>query len=223
MNKRRPKESPKKPWPTLDAMSQVYKSHLWGGESVDFYSGNGSHDLLIINPYIQSVLELLESLPCNLTILDLGCGDFNVGWNLVPHCNAYIATDIVPELIDRNKKIFKADNLCFKTLDIAKDEWPAADVIILRQVLQHLSNAEIALIVNKLDNYPFLLLTEHVPAERFDKNVDIISGQGTRLKKKSGVDLIAAPFNLKFKERAVIHECTSSISGGVIRTELFKF
>ena len=45
-----------------------------------------------------------------------------------------------------------------------------------------------------------MLLTEHIPDGKFHPNLDIISGQGIRLKKNSGLDLFSPPFNLKVKK-----------------------
>jgi len=64
---------------------------------------------------------------------------------------------------------------------------PKADCVILRQVLQHLSNEEIKNILAKLYNYKYLILTEHLPLRDFIPNEDIISGQGIRIKHNSGV------------------------------------
>ena len=44
-----------------------------------------------------------------------------------------------------------------------------------------------------------MILTEHLPDQEFTSNIDIISGQGIRLKKQSGVDVLAPPFNFKVK------------------------
>ena len=103
---------------------------------------------------------------------------------LVPYTQAYKAVDIVPELIAHNKELFKSKKLSFDTIDLAKDPLPEGDCSLLRQVLQHLSNAEIASIVNKLYAYRYVILTEHLPDQEFTPNIDIISGQGIRLKKK---------------------------------------
>ena len=67
--------------------------------------------------------------------------------NSLKYTKKYIAVDIVENLIERNKTLFKEDNLEFHCLDIVEDDLPKADCIILRQVLQHLSNAEIETIV----------------------------------------------------------------------------
>lgn len=189
----------KKPWPTKEVMKQIYEENLWGKGDSDFYSGTGSHDPDIVKPYLEAVTSFLDSFETPLVVCDLGCGDFNVGKNLVNHTKQYIGVDIVPELIERNKTTFKDSRLQFQCLDISKDELPKADCAIIRQVLQHLSNDEIQSIVAKLANYKYVLLTEHIPVFDYAPNKDIISGQGTRLKKESGVNLLSPPFNLKVK------------------------
>ena len=212
----------KKPWPTKDAMTQIYEMKLWGGTGFDFYSGSGSHDADIINPYLESIIAFFKTHTNNLTVCDLGCGDFNIGKQLTPYTQKYIAADIVESLIERNKQIYQADNLDFHCLDIAKDELPTGDCIILRQVLQHLSNLEITNAVKKLENYKYIILTEHIPLDPFIPNKDIISGQGIRLKQNSGVNLLEAPFNLKVKSQTLLNEYTLDNEKGRIVTTLYK-
>src|SRR5690606_16268068 len=104
-------KKPKTPWPTKRAMEQVYEMNFWGGNKAEFYSGEGSHLAEIVNPYIAAVTSFLTSFKNSLTVCDLGCGDLNVGKELVPHTKQYIAVDIVPSLIVHNKETFKAENL----------------------------------------------------------------------------------------------------------------
>ena len=212
----------KKPWPTKDAMNQIYEMNLWGGSEFDFYSGSGSHDIDIINPYLESIISFLEKHNKSLTVCDLGCGDFNIGKQLTQYAKKYIATDIVENLIERNKQIHIADNLEFHCLDIAKDELPVGDCIILRQVLQHLSNKEIKNVVEKLVNYKYIILTEHLPLGDFTPNKDIISGQGIRLKQNSGVNLLENPFNMKIKNETILSEYTLEPGKGRIVTILYE-
>lgn len=194
----------KKPWPTKATMTQIYEMKLWGGHAHDFYSGIGSHDPKIVLPFLDTVITFLKSFEIPLTVCDLGCGDFNIGKHLTGHTKNYIAIDIVEALIPRNKTLYQANNLEFHCLDIAKDELPQADCIILRQVLQHLSNIEIQNIIKQIQNYKYLILTEHIPTGNFVPNKDIISGQGIRLKQHSGVNLLAPPFNLKVRNENVL-------------------
>lgn len=211
----------KKPWPTKAVMNQIYEMKLWGGETFDFYSGTGSHTPNIINPYLDAVIHFLNAFPEPLTVCDLGCGDFNIGKHLVKHTKTYYAIDIVAPLINRNKQQFKAHNLEFHCLDIAKDEPPAADCVILRQVLQHLSNAEIQDILKRLNAYKYMILTEHVPLGNFTPNKDIISGQGIRLKQNSGVNLLEAPFNFQIKDQKHLGGYVLEDNKGRIVTTLY--
>jgi hypothetical protein len=214
-------KSKKKPWPTKKAMEQVYEMNLWGGKEFDFYSGEGSHNLELVTPYITIIKEFLLSFKTPITVCDLGCGDFNIGKKLVAHTEKYIAVDIVEKLIERNEKLFIIDNLQFHCLDVSKDKLPKADCVILRQVLQHLSNDEIQNVLNRVKVFKYLILTEHIPEKKFIPNKDIISGQGIRLKSQSGIDITKAPFNLIVKEEKQLLSLKLNNGEGVIKTTLF--
>lgn len=211
------------PWPTKKVMQQVYELNFWGGQNLDmFYSGEGSHESSLVEPYIKSIIDFLDGFKSPITLCDLGCGDFNIGKQIVNKVGLYHAIDIVPELIARNKQLFKFDNLKFQTLDISKDQLPQADCVIIRQVFQHLSNNEILDTITKLNTYNYVIITEHIPEGDFRPNIDIISGSGIRLTKKSGVDITKPPFNLKFKRKRVLLSLKSKNFGGIIITTLFE-
>ena len=211
----------KNSWPTKAAMEQVYELKLWGGNNSNFYSGSGSHEIEIVKPYITAVTSFLRSFKTPISVCDLGCGDFNVGKELVVYTKKYVAIDIVAPLIVFNKEKFKESNLEFHCLDIAVADLPLGDCAIIRQVLQHLSNAEVQAIVNKLINFKYLILTEHLPKVDFIPNKDIISGQGIRLKKKSGINLLVPPFNLKVKEEKQLIAYYLEPDKGVLVTTLY--
>jgi hypothetical protein len=211
-----------KPWPTKEAMEQVYELKLWGGSSSNFYSGIGSYHPEVVNPYIEVVISFLDSFKNELTLCDLGCGDFNVGKELVNYTTKYDAVDIVTSLIERNREKYRENHLEFHCLDIAIDELPSGDCALLRQVLQHLSNTEIQRIVSKLTDFEYIIVTEHVPEGDFIPNKDIISGQGIRLKKNSGVNLTLGPFNLKVKEETQLLSVILNGQKGTIVTTLYK-
>ncbi len=212
----------KQPWPTKDAMEQIYKKKLWGGNQFDFYSGSGSHNPKFVDPYIDAISFFLKSFENPISICDLGCGDFNIGQELVRYSKKYIAVDIVADLIERNKKMFQESNLEFQCLDISVDELPSADCALVRQVLQHLSNAEVQCIVEKLSDFKYVVLTEHIPEGDFIANTEIQSGQGIRLKKQSGINLLAAPFNFKVKREKQLLSVTASEYKGIIVTTLYE-
>lgn len=172
-------------------------------------------------------MNSLKYLTCSsfkspLRVCDLGCGDFNVGKELVKYTKMYVAVDIVTNLIEYNKGKFKEENLEFHHLDIAVDDLPSGDCAFLRQVLQHLSNDEVQSVVSKLTNFKYVILTEHLPEGDFVPNKEIISGQGIRLKKRSGLNLLAAPFNLKVKEEKQLLSVILNDGKEAIVTTLYK-
>ena len=211
----------KQSWPTKAAMSQIYEKNLWGGNPSEFYSGEGSHDPALVIPYINVISDFLQSFDTPLTICDLGCGDFNVGKELLEYAAHYYAVDIVPDLIEYNQAKFQASNITFHCLDVAIDELPTGDCALVRQVLQHLSNQEVQQILEKLSRYRYVIITEHLPSGDFEPNKDKISGQGIRLKQNSGIDVLAAPFHWKVKEAKELLSLELENGKGRIVTTLY--
>ncbi|WP_245603134.1 class I SAM-dependent methyltransferase [Maribacter antarcticus] len=212
----------KKPWPTKAAMEQVYALNLWGSNTAAFYSGVGSHNPDLINPYLEVLTSFLNSFRAPLVVCDLGCGDFNIGKELVRHTKNYIAVDIVPALIVHNKEKFNQERLEFQCLDIAGEDLPSGDCAVLRQVLQHLSNTEVFAVLRKLTDFKYVVLTEHLPEGDFIPNKDIISGQGIRLKKQSGINLTTPPFNFKVLFEKQLVSVPLKDEKGVIVTTLYN-
>ena len=212
----------KTPWPTKDAMTQIYKEHLWGGEEYEFYSGEGSHNPSITAPYLKAVGDFLKRFEIPLTVCDLGCGDFNIGYQLLPFCKEYHGVDIVENLIEHNKKICIDEKVTFHCLDISDAPLPKADCVLIRQVLQHVSNTEVQRVLDKLYSYTYVILTEHIPEGDFIPNKDIISGQGIRLKVKSGLDVTKNPFIFHFSSQEQLVNIPLQHNKGKIVTTLFK-
>ena len=152
----------------------------------------------------------------------MGCGDFVVGSKIRPLCGLYIACDIVAPLIEYNKNKYQKLNVDFRTLNLNSDNLPSADVVFIRQVLQHLSNSDIKNIIPKLaQNYKYLVLTEHLPiTENFIHNLDMDTGPNLRLELDSGVVLTSPPFNLEVEDKKIMFEVP--LRGGVVTTTIYK-
>lgn len=188
--------------------SEIYAKAMWGkaNNSDAFCSGHGSHLPTHVAPYVAAVSDFLHTFDPPLNVVDLGCGDFNVGRQIRQHCSEYVACDIVPELIERNKATFGDLNVDFRVVDIIEDPLPTGDVVIIRQVLQHLSNEHIRQVVKKLHGYSYLILTEFIPEGEFTPNVDQPTGAFSRLARgiPSGIVLTRKPFSLRVKSERTI-------------------
>jgi hypothetical protein len=189
----------------VDVFSKIYKEKRWGG-GADYFSGHGSHLQDHVDPYVTALSEFLGQFPKLLNVVDLGCGDFNVGRQIRGKAANYIACDIVPDLIKRNRQIYSELNVDFRILDMTQEDLPKGDVVLIRQVLQHLSNADIKRVIERLHGYKYLVLTEYVPHGEFIQNIDHITGSYSRLARgiPSGVVLTAPPFNLQVKSEKLI-------------------
>mgnify|MGYP006077078395 CR=1 FL=1 len=207
--------------------SKVYNEHLWKDKNhqdknFKFFSGSGSHEAKIINPYIRVVSEFLKTLN-KPVVVDAGCGDFNVGINFIDLVSKYYAFDIFEDLIKLNKENFKFQNLIFEKKDIIKDFLPSADILFVRQVLQHLDNESIKKFMRNVENkYNFLIITEHMPDQTFTPNLDKISGGF--MGNFSGVILDKNPFNINYITKKELLEVPAGQkkSDGVIKTFLYQ-
>jgi len=205
-----------------EVFATVYREGLWGATADGEYcSGTGSHEDAIVRPYLAGVRAFLAEFPGLSVGVDLGCGDFHVGSQLVGSFREFIAVDVVPELIERNAREFRHPHTSFRCIDIVGEELPRADVAFLRQVLQHLSNAQVVAVVPKLYQYRWLVVTEHLPSSlSFQANRDKPIGPGVRERFGSGLVLTAPPFNLRASEQRQL--CTVACSAGTIQTIAYR-
>jgi hypothetical protein len=208
-----------------EIFTNVYQNKLWGAASLEnespFYSGPGSSDPQIVDPYVETVKRFFATLPTKKKAVDLGCGDFRVGSRIIDSFDSYTACDVVPELVDFNKNYWRHLPVEFLVVDLVKDEIPTGDVLILRQVLQHLSNDDISKFTQSIPRgFSYLLLTEHLPSENdFLANRDKVSGTDIRLGSGSGVVLTQPPFNMTFKSETTLLSVPQF--GGSIVTTLY--
>lgn len=149
----------------------IRERSFWpGSESV---SGAGSgreqtHRLQVELPRLLAEFEV----EC---ILDLPCGDFTWMQDIRLPVKTYIGGDIVPEIIKENRRRFAAPGRRFEVLDLTTDHLPAADVLLCRDALVHLSFADIRAALTNIarSDVAYLLATTFPECS---KNEDITTG-----------------------------------------------
>jgi SAM-dependent methyltransferase len=176
--------------------TDIYKNKGWGRGDRDFCSGSGSNDT-VARPYASLVMNFVRENRIQ-SIVDLGCGDFRVGSILRVDGVKYIGIDVVSELIALNTSKYADSAISFRRLDIIEDDLPEADLCLIRQVLQHLSNPQILAITHKLSKYKYVIVTEHYPPDggQTTPNIDKVPGADTRLLDGSAVYLEEPPFSM---------------------------
>jgi SAM-dependent methyltransferase len=135
------------------------------------------------------------------SIVDLGCGDFAIGKQIVEASGArYTGIDIVPELIEHHKNTVRDRRVNFRCADITNDMLPTADLCLVRQVLQHLSNDEIMKALMNLRTFSRVLISEDVPGRPKSFNRDKPHGPDVRSYYGSGVYIERPPFSCTVRE-----------------------
>lgn len=181
--------------------SDIYKTNTWGSNgTAQFYSGSGS-DEKYASPYVSIVVNFIKQHGVK-QVVDLGCGDFRIGKAIVDATGVdYTGVDVVDELVDYNNKTFGTKNIRFKSLNIVRNALPQGDLCLIRQVLQHLSNQDIAAVLKKTAKFKHLIVTEHLPnLEHPVPNLDKFPDGDIRYSKGSGIYLDLPPFNRTVKE-----------------------
>jgi hypothetical protein len=182
--------------------TEIYDKNYWGkaDDGNKYYSGSGTSDANS-KLYIDFLITLIKKNNIK-TLFEIGCGDFTIMKKVLEKSNTnYIGADVVKKLVVDLNEQSKRETIQFIHIDAIKDEYPVAELCVIRQVLQHLNNHQIAVILEKTKKFKYVLVTEHLPLNPIIKNGDKNMGGYIRLqnKKTSGVYLEAEPFNLTTK------------------------
>lgn len=123
------------------------------------------------------------------SVVDYGCGDWQFS-KLVDWGGAqYLGLDVVDSLIKHHTEAYSSDHVKFQSVDSIPDQLPHADLILLKDVLQHWPNQAILSFMAKIEYYKFALITNCVNPEGQTDNRDIHEGDFRYL------DLTKPPFN----------------------------
>jgi hypothetical protein len=184
--------------PLADAFDRVYAQGVWGS-GTDQPSGSGSYGRWA-DEYVAYVRSLVERERLR-TAVDVGCGDFHVGARLCDLFDRYDAIDVSRVIVDRNRERFRhLTHVQFAALDATREPLPPADLIMIRQVLQHLSNAQIEAVLRNAEAAArrLIVVAEHGLAAGAVSayNVDLgTHSPSTRLALRSCVRIDRPPFD----------------------------
>jgi SAM-dependent methyltransferase len=176
------------------SFTQIYEKDTWGS------SGPGSDPTTTIG--YRAFLQKFIAMNPIATITDIGCGDWQSSRLLNLTDISYVGYDVVPKVVERNKRLYGKKGVDFMAMPNDVGDIPGSDLLLMKDVLQHLSNAEIK---NFSDNvfpkFKFCLITNsfgkintnatEISWMKARQNVDIESGAFRCL------DLLREPYNLK--------------------------
>lgn len=168
--------------------NRIYAEGTWGkGVMGKGTSGSGS-TLEITREYRAYVEDFMKKHAVK-SVVDAGCGDWSFSSAMDWGDATYLGIDIASDVIEAVRKKHEKGKIKFQVGDITED-LPAADLLISKDVLQHLSNELIhKFIKNNLrkGKYKWVILTN----DRSSENRDISNGEYRM------IDLAASPFEVK--------------------------
>jgi SAM-dependent methyltransferase len=168
--------------------NEIYETGFWAkGADGKGTSGTGS-TMEITKEYRAFIGEFIKSHGVK-SVVDAGCGDWEfssaVDWNHV----RYLGIDISTTVIDDVKRKYESKTVKFKVGDVT-ESLPPADLLVCKDVLQHLPNALIKKFIRnnlKKGKYKWAIITN----DRGPDNPDAKPGEYRY------INLSVAPFNVK--------------------------
>jgi SAM-dependent methyltransferase len=125
------------------------------------------------------------------SVVDLGCGDWRINRNIDWDGIQYLGIDVVESVIQENSREFSSENISFVKADGIDYTLPKADLLICKDVLQHLPFQDIQSIVKQFGQFKHCIIINDVdPAQLTCENVDMPRGYYRCL------DLTKPPFSL---------------------------
>ncbi len=127
---------------------QIYTQGVWL-ESADQVTRSGAGSELAATTQVRDFLPALLARIGARSMLDIGCGDFT--WMQHVDLGAdYIGIDVVASVISANEDTFGSMTRTFYCIDAVDDPLPRADAVLCREVLFHLSFADIERLVGNV-------------------------------------------------------------------------
>ena len=179
---------------TKQVFTGIYDNATWGTNAEGKgNSGTGStmDSTVVYTTYLQKFMENRGIK----SVVDAGCGDWEfssaINWTGVE----YKGYDIVASVIADNTKKYSKPNIQFFVGNILDPELPPADLLVSKDVLQHLPNADVKVFLEQLPKYKHVLLTNGTHWTTLSaENTDIALGEYREL------DLTRPPFNVPGKK-----------------------
>jgi hypothetical protein len=181
-----------------DTFRRIYENNHWGAEQRSGAGASRVQTAIVLS----ELAALLRELQINV-LLDVPCGDFSWMQHLAAHEVSYIGGDIVSSVIEINNVQFGSSFRTFQVLDLTRDPLPAADLLLCRDCLVHLSFGDALAALANVARAPITyFLTSTFPD--CSRNDDIVTGDWRV------INLALPPFNLPPPLRLICEQCSEA-------------
>jgi hypothetical protein len=138
--------------------TEIYGKNVWGdGSSNSPRSGDGSKPENA-KPYVHFVQSIVKSYGIN-SVLDLGHGDWVMWQDYKFEDVVYIGIDVALGLSEEIGHRFANENRRFFHNSVFDSGLPKVDLVISKEVFQHLSNQDVIEKLKEINEFKFLILS----------------------------------------------------------------
>lgn len=178
-----------------EEFTDIYDNGRWGRDKEgNPTSGRGSSPENTVK--YRSLLQAFLKSEKISSVVDIGCGDWSIARMIDWKGIHYMGVEVVQKLIDNNRKKYGSDLIQFVKLDATKEELPAADLMICKDVMIHLTNTDVHAILAQCSKYRYCLITNDVAPVH---NNNLNNENFVRNFYARNVDITKPPFNVKGK------------------------
>lgn len=149
-----------------EVFTNIYKTGLWGRNNSGMGTSGDGSTLHTTEDYRKFLQQFLKDMHIQ-SVVDAGCGDWGfsyaVNWDGIDYCGY----DVVQPVIQANQSKFGKENIRFMHADLINAQLPEADLLICKDVLQHLTNEDVFKFISQFPKYKYCLITNDVDPHSF--------------------------------------------------------
>jgi SAM-dependent methyltransferase len=174
------------------AFGHIYDTDGWEG-------GSGIGSAPDATQRYRRLVQRLVGARDIRTVVDVGCGDWQLGELLDWSGVHYTGVDVVGPVVESNRRRYAGPGIAFDLADARVATLPVADLLLAKDVLQHWPNDDVeGFLVANLGRYRYLLLTNDIASAHWQGRVN----EDTTLGGWRTLDLESPPFGRKAWWRA---------------------
>ncbi len=143
-----------------NTFNHIYAEGIWGRDDTGKGTSGSGSTLEITREYRAYVEDFMKKHAVK-SVVDAGCGDWSFSSAMDWGDASYLGVDIASDIVEADRKKYERDKIKFQVGDIT-EELPAADLLISKDVLQHLSNGLVQKFIEnnlKKGKYKWVILT----------------------------------------------------------------
>lgn len=162
----------------IKAFTKVYEECHWGDNKSEEYkgsSGDGSSIEYNLGTYIPFIRAFFKTRNIN-SVVDVGCGDWRCGELIYRNLHIdYTGVDAYEALIERHKKQWAQHTWLHLNGYADRAQLPEADVLLLKDVIQHWTTAEIYTFLDDITaskKYKYILIINCCSQKTDNEDID---------------------------------------------------